>query len=1214
MKKHRWLAALAAMVMALAAFGCKSEIQYVDKTYCSAVTFTSEATTDGVKVTMATTTEGAVIYYTTDGTLPTKESTEYSEAVEFTKDATVKAIAIKEGIENSPVSVATVSIKEKTITETKIEYVDKTYCSAVTFTSEATVDGVKITMATTTAGAVIYYTTDGTLPTKESTKYSKAIEFTKDATVKAIAIKEGIENSPVSVATVSIKEKTITETKIEYVDKTYCSAVTFTSEATVDGVKITMATTTAGAVIYYTTDGTLPTKESTKYSKAIEFTKDATVKAIAIKEGIENSPVSVATVSIKEKTITETKIEYVDKTYCSAVTFTSEATVDGVKITMATTTAGAVIYYTTDGTLPTKESTKYSKAIEFTKDATVKAIAIKEGIENSPVSVATVSIKEKTIIADETAPKDVEKFAVVNKDAAALLTWKDPTDRDLFGIEVTYRKSTSSRAISVMEKESIFVAPGTENVVITGLTNGTLYTFTVKAMDLSGNKSTGVTKTLTPSIIEKSPLQITLTPDVTAKTNGNVTVSVSAVTDSASAVKKIAFTQGTVAEIGTVLGKTDITETKTFTVTENGSYTVAATDTAGRRELCWITVNNIDKTAPAAVTNLEAAYDYANKKVTISWKDPSDSDFAKAEVTYKLGAEEPVTVEVEKGVQKYELENIESEVTVNVSVKAFDDVENAGVAVDTQTVTKATFAIRSITLSRDHLEYKSGKQITATIKGDNFNLLPTGEDALTVKVYDGSTLVSSCTTVADVNTENNTATATFTSPDGTDSTTGTTYTVETVVNVEKQGVNTTFRVSSKPSIYSFYIYNANNSQVSAIPVSDVTAQTTVKATIKAYNFDIADEIKLAFFDSTGNEISGASKIVTEEDYAFKNTTSYETFSVNVPVPQDEGVYTLKAIYDGNVISYSSYKTLQIYGVPKFTSFTIPNAGTAANGTQFTAIFRGKNFAAPDVDVSLFKATCDSKKTITADSSVTVINDTTATVLLTIPDTEGTYNVTLTYGEESTNADFFVKDYSSYTVGDVMLRDGTKVDYQENQTFTDDQKSKAVAVIFGFRNGAPLGVGIVHSRSGLAWCTSDAEGYSKDITALQGDKTSGYMNGSDGWKILKEVCSDAESNPENYPAWNYCRNYGANNGLEGDLATGWYLPTVAELYTIYQNKTVVNARLVKAGGSTFGESRYWSCCQYPSISGCARGLRFYDGWTANESKNSYNSYVCSVRAF
>ena len=1027
-----------------------------------------------------------------------------------------------------------------------------------------------------------------------------------------------------------------TDTETEWKDKNYCSAVTFTSEATADGVKVTMATTTEGAVIYYTTDGTLPTKENTEYSEAVEFTQDATVKAIAIKDGIENSPVSVATVSIKEKTITETKIEYVDKTYCSAVTFTSEATADGVKVTMATTTEGAVIYYTTDGTLPTKENTEYSEAVEFTQDATVKAIAIKDGIENSPVSIATVSIKEKTIIvdinADKTAPKDVKNFAVVNKDAAALLTWKDPTDNDLFGIEVTYCKSTSSRAISVMEKESILVAPGTENAVITGLTNGALYIFTVKAMDLSGNKSAGVIKTLTPSIIEKSPLQITLTPDVAAKTSGNVTVSVSAVTDSASAVKKIAVKQGTDVAIDTVLKGTDITETKTFTVTENGSYTVAATDTAGRRELCWITVNNIDKTAPAAVTNLEAAYDFENKKVTISWKDPTDIDFAKAEVTYKLGAEEPVTVEVEKGVQKYELENIEPEVTVNVSVKAFDDVENAGVAVDTQTATKATFAIRSITLSRDHLEYKSGKQITATIKGDNFNLLPTGDDALTVKVYDGRTLVSSCTTVADVNTENNTATATFTAPDGTDSTTGKTYTVETVVNVEKQGVNTTFRVSEKPSIYNFYIYDANNSQVSAIPVSDVTAQTTVKATIKAYNFDIADEIKLAFFDSTGNEVSGASKIVTKEDYAFKNTTSYETFSVNVPVPHDDGVYTLKAMWDGNVISYSSYKTLQIYGVVKFTSFTIPNAGTAVNGTQLTAIFEGKNFAAPDVDVSLFKATCNSKKTITADSSVTVINDTTATVLLTIPDTEGIYNVTLTYGEESTNADFVVKDYSSYTVGDVMLSDGTKVDYQENQTFTDDQKTKAVAVIGGFRNGVPLGVGLYNSKSGTnsgykVWAPSGTTGYNTNFTGIvcTPSKTgsgaastatfTGDTDGSDNWDYICSVDPEGTTDPAaNYPAFNYVLNYATTFSLPEGYKDGWYMPSIAELAEIYKNKEVVNSVLSTIGGTQIYSSSYWSSSQFSSYYDDAWTLDFSDGGLYSYYFKSSINYVCCVRAF
>ena len=174
-------------------------------------------------------------------------------------------------------------------------------------------------------------------------------------------------------------------------------------------------------------------------------------------------------------------------------------------------------------------------------------------------------------------------------------------------------------------------------------------------------------------------------------------------------------------------------------------------------------------------------------------------------------------------------------------------------------------------------------------------------------------------------------------------------------------------------------------------------------------------------------------------------------------------------------------------------------------------------------------------------------------------------------------------------GDFVLKDGTML--PKDITLTDTQKSNVAAVIVrAAADGKPaLGVGIVHNSSGLAWCKDSATGYSTNITALQGDETSGYMDGSDGWERLKEACSDAESNPVKYPAWNYCRNYGATNGLTGDLATGWYLPTAAELYTIYQNKTAVDESLSKAGGNQFGKSWYWSCCQYPSYSVRARLL-------------------------
>ena len=179
--------------------------------------------------------------------------------------------------------------------------------------------------------------------------------------------------------------------------------------------------------------------------------------------------------------------------------------------------------------------------------------------------------------------------------------------------------------------------------------------------------------------------------------------------------------------------------------------------------------------------------------------------------------------------------------------------------------------------------------------------------------------------------------------------------------------------------------------------------------------------------------------------------------------------------------------------------------------------------------------------------------------------------------------------------------------------TPESGTVAAVIVRAAADGKPaLGVGIVHNQ--MAWCTESATGYSTEIPALVGHSTSGYMDGSDGWDKLKAACSDAESNPEKYPAWNYCRNYGATNGLTRDLATGWYLPTMAELFTINKNRTEVDASLLKAGGSTFGKSWYWSYCQYPSDDICARAQSIGSGGMSYYFKSSNTEYVCSVRAF
>ena len=202
-------------------------------------------------------------------------------------------------------------------------------------------------------------------------------------------------------------------------------------------------------------------------------------------------------------------------------------------------------------------------------------------------------------------------------------------------------------------------------------------------------------------------------------------------------------------------------------------------------------------------------------------------------------------------------------------------------------------------------------------------------------------------------------------------------------------------------------------------------------------------------------------------------------------------------------------------------------------------------------------------------------------------------------------------YSKCEVGDFVLKDGTVLSKDK----TPESDTVAAVIVRAAADGKPaLGVGIVHNGSGLEWCTSSATGYNTNITALQGDKTTNYTDGSDGWEKLKAACSDAESNPKNYPAWNYSLTYAKNNGLKGDLATGWYLPTGAELSTIYQNKTAVDASLSKAGGSTFGTTWYWSCCQDPYTTKDAQELSFNDGHVGGIAKYIDKGSVCSVRAF
>jgi hypothetical protein len=145
---------------------------------------------------------------------------------------------------------------------------------------------------------------------------------------------------------------------------------------------VSLATTTAGASIRYTLDGSTPTASSTLYSGPITVSATTTVKAIGLASGQTNSAVATATYTITAATTVATP------TFSPA----GGSFPSAQSVSLATATAGATIRYTLDGSTPTASSTLYSAPITVSATTTVKAIALKAGLTNSAVASATYTI------------------------------------------------------------------------------------------------------------------------------------------------------------------------------------------------------------------------------------------------------------------------------------------------------------------------------------------------------------------------------------------------------------------------------------------------------------------------------------------------------------------------------------------------------------------------------------------------------------------------------------------------------------------------------------------------------------------------------------------------------------------------------------------------------------------------------------------------------
>jgi hypothetical protein len=318
-------------------------------------------------VSISDVTSGAAIYFTTNGSTPTTGSTKYSAAITVSSTEVVQAIAVASGYNSSAAAVAAYIIN---LPGTAVA---ATPTFSVATGNYTTVQTVKI--SDTTAGATIYYTTDGTTPTANSNLADGPITVSSTETIQAIAVASGYTNSAIAAAAYAINLPGMP------VAATPAFSVASGNYATAQTVGISDSTT--GSTIFYTTDGSMPTVSSNLYSGAITVSSTETIQAIAIISGYSNSAIASAayTINLSQTQVAAPHFSIGTGTYTTAQT-----------VTLTDATAGATIYYTTDGSTPTVDSNLADGPITVSSTETLTAIAVSVGDTNSEVVWATYTI------------------------------------------------------------------------------------------------------------------------------------------------------------------------------------------------------------------------------------------------------------------------------------------------------------------------------------------------------------------------------------------------------------------------------------------------------------------------------------------------------------------------------------------------------------------------------------------------------------------------------------------------------------------------------------------------------------------------------------------------------------------------------------------------------------------------------------------------------
>lgn len=308
---------------------------------------------DELRVAIACATRGATIRYTTDGSEPTALSPRYRRPIAVTVSTSFRARAFKAGLADSASAAARYTLKVATPSLSP---------EGGLYTTPKLV-----TASTTTAGATLRYTTDGSDPVAGSAEYLGPLSVSTTTTLRLAGFKPGWETSEIAAAAYSFDYGTLEAPRFSPLPELY-----------VDSVHVTISAE-PGATVRYTTDGSDPTLSSALYTGPVALLRTTTIKARAWRTDYTPSPVAAGT--------------YLLKPAPPIVGLPGGAYAPGTRIPVTSATAGATLRFTLDGADPSPADRAIASGDSLAVGSfTLKVRAFKDGCDPSDVSVGAYTV------------------------------------------------------------------------------------------------------------------------------------------------------------------------------------------------------------------------------------------------------------------------------------------------------------------------------------------------------------------------------------------------------------------------------------------------------------------------------------------------------------------------------------------------------------------------------------------------------------------------------------------------------------------------------------------------------------------------------------------------------------------------------------------------------------------------------------------------------